>query len=182
MMTAAGTSVAWDDMIVVGRIVRPHGLHGHVVIESETDFPEDRFEAGRTVYARTGGRVAALVIQDARPHRGRLLVAFEGVESIEQAEAIGRGDVRIPPADVRPLPPGRFYHHELAGCEVVLRSGERLGRVAGVEGTGEACRLVVRGVRGELLVPLAEPICVTIDPAARRIVVVPPEGLLDLNA
>jgi 16S rRNA processing protein RimM len=181
-MTAPATPIAWDDMIVVGHIVRPHGLRGDVVIEPETDFPEERFEAGRAVYARHAGRVAALVVREARPHRGRLLVAFEGIESVEQAEAIGRGEVRIPPADVRPLPPGRFYHHELAGCDVVLRSGERLGRVAGVEGTGDACRLVVRGVRGELLVPLAEPICVTIDPAARRIVVVPPEGLLDLNA
>lgn len=181
-MTASAMSVAWDDMIVVGHIVRPHGLRGEVVIEPETDFPEDRFEAGRTVYARAGGSVAALVVRGARPHRGRLLVAFEGIESLEQAEAIGRGDVRIAPADLRPLPPGRYYHHELAGCEVVLRSGEHLGRVAGVEGRGEACRLVVRGVRGELLVPLAEPICVTIDPVARRIVVVPPEGLLDLNA
>jgi len=181
-MTAPAPSIAWDDMIVVGHIVRPHGLRGDVVVEPQTDFPEERFEAGRTVYARAAGRVAALVVRAARPHRGRLLVAFEGIESIEQAEAIGRGEVRILPADMRPLPPGRFYHHELAGCDVVLRSGERIGRVAGVEGTGDACRLVVRGVRGELLVPLAEPICVTIDPAARRIVVVPPEGLLDLNA
>jgi 16S rRNA processing protein RimM len=74
-----------------------------------------------------------------------------------------------------------FYHHDLVGCDVETRSGQRVGRVTAVEGTTAGSRLVVGGARGEILIPLAAAICTTIDVAAKRIVVEPPDGLLELN-
>jgi 16S rRNA processing protein RimM len=172
----------WDDMVVVGRIVRPHGLRGHVVVHAETDFPDERFQAGQRVFVRRPGASAPseLRVSDARPHLGRLLVVFDGVDGIDEAEALGRGDLRIPAAELKPLPQGQFYHHQLVGCDVVTAEGEHVGVVTAVAEAG-AATLSVRSRRGEVLVPLAEDICVEIDVVRRRIVVVPPQGLLDLN-
>jgi 16S rRNA processing protein RimM len=177
--------VVWDDMVTVGTIARPHGLRGHVLIQPLTDFPEDRFRAGATVFAAGAGAPdrspRAHRIREARWHLGRLLVAFDDVQAIEEAEALGGSELRVPAEWLMPLPPGHFYHHDLLGCEVVTVGGEALGRVTGVSEAGGAT-LTVQGRRGEVLIPLAEEICVAIDVAARRILVAPPEGLLEVNA
>jgi 16S rRNA processing protein RimM len=175
-------SQEWDALVVVGRIARTHGLAGEVVVNVETDFPEDRFRAGQRMFVAPGGQVRQVRIAGVRWHKGRPLVSFEGVGTIEDAEALGRGDLRVPPGELVPLEAGTFFHHDLVGCEVVTEAGEEVGRVVRVEGPMLGSLLVVQGRRGEVLVPLAEHICVRIEPAARRIVVAPPEGLLDLNA
>lgn len=172
----------WADMVLVGRIARPHGLGGEVVVEPETDFPERRFAPGETVYVRQGQSVVGLRIARVRPHQGRLLVAFDGVEAIAQAAALAGAELRVPAAELAPLPPGTYYRHDLVGCEVRTRAGDVVGHVRAVEGPLESSRLVVDGVRGEVLVPLAASICVVIDIARRLIVIDAPEGLLDLNA
>lgn len=172
----------WDALVVVGRIARPHGLAGEVAVNVETDFPEDRYRPGQSMFVAAGGRVRAVTVGTVRWHKGRPLVRFEGVETIDDAEALGRGDLRVEPDQLVPLEAGTYFHHDLVGCEVVTAGGEEVGQVVKVEGPMVGSLLVVRGRRGDVLIPLAEHICVSVDPAARRIVVAPPEGLLDLNA
>jgi 16S rRNA processing protein RimM len=75
-----------------------------------------------------------------------------------------------------------FYRHDLVGCDVETRAGEQVGIVKEVEGTMRGSRLVVETALGDVLVPLAVEICTTIDPLGRRIVIDPPDGLLELNA
>jgi 16S rRNA processing protein RimM len=85
-------------------------------------------------------------------------------------------------ADSRPpLPEGRYYHDALIGCDVETVAGERVGQVTRIDTFGSAPLLAVKDGRHEMLIPLAEAICVRIDPAARRIVIDPPDGLLDVN-
>jgi 16S rRNA processing protein RimM len=178
-------TLRWDEMVVVGTIARLHGLRGQVIVQPETDFPEDRFRAGSVVFVaphEPGAAPRPITLKDARPHVGRLLVAFEGVDRVEDAEALGRGELKVPAGDLAALPPGHFYLHDLVGCAVTTVDGEPVGPVVRVEGGGSVGLLVVRGRRGEILVPMAEEICVKIDVAARRIVLAPPEGLLELNA
>jgi 16S rRNA processing protein RimM len=79
------------------------------------------------------------------------------------------------------LPAGMFYRHDLIGCRVETRTGAAVGIVRDVEGTVGGSRLVVDGARGEILIPLAGEICPTIDPDGKRIVIDPPEGLIELN-
>ena len=169
----------WDALVTVGRIARPHGLRGHVVVNLETDFPEQRYRPGVELWVLRGERPEALRLAEARFQSGRPVIRFEGVETIEAAEALGRGDLRADVAGLDPLPDGTFRHSDLVGCQVVTTGGEALGEVMKVDGQMTASCLVVRG-RREWLIPLADGICVEIDPAARRIVVDPPEGLLDL--
>jgi 16S rRNA processing protein RimM len=101
---------------------------------------------------------------------------------MDDAEALAGAELKVPESALAPLPEGTFYRHDLVGCEVRSAAGDTVGRVTDVEGPLERSRLVVAGNRGEVLIPLVAEICTRVDPAARVIVVNPPEGLLDLNA
>jgi 16S rRNA processing protein RimM len=175
------TTAAWDEMLVVGRIARTHGLRGQVVVAPETDFPEERFREGAEVFVDRGAGPEPLVVRSMRVHLGRPIVGFEGVDSVEAAEALGRGDLRVPEEALAPLPEGVFHHHALVGCDVTTTRDERVGTVARVEGSMASSLLVVERPGGEVLVPFVHAICVEIDPSARRIVIDPPEGLIDAN-
>jgi len=171
----------WDDMVLVGFIARTHGNRGEVIVNSETDFAERRFRVGATLYARQGrGLVEALGITGVRFQQGRPILRIAGFSSIGDAERLAGCELRVPESEQEPLPAGTYYHHELVGCDVVTKTGDQIGRVAAVHGDGAATRLVVSGGRGEVLIPLAEEIC-AVDVRAKRIVIDPPEGLLELN-
>jgi 16S rRNA processing protein RimM len=172
---------SWDDMVVVGRIARPHGLHGQVIVNPETDFVEERFTVGSTLVTRGTGGEEVLTVSSFRVQGGRPVIAFEGLARIEDVERLAGLELRVPEESLQPLEPGSFYHHQLVGCVVELNDGTVVGEVERVEGGIGGSRLVVTGRAGEILVPLASAICVEIDIAARRIRIDPPEGLLDLN-
>jgi len=168
-------------MAVVGRVARAHGLRGQVVVNVGTDFPEERFRPGAALFVKRGGAIERLEVAAVRFHQNRPVVAFRGVDDWNAAAALAGLDLRVPRESLAELPPGMFYHHDLVGCAVETEAGAPVGVVAEVEGAADGSRLVVRTPRGDVLVPLAAEICTTIDPAARRIVVNPPEGLLELN-
>jgi 16S rRNA processing protein RimM len=175
----------WEAMAVVGRIARAHGIRGQVIVNLETDFPEERFKPGSQVFAKRGASVDSLevlTVTTVRFQSGRPVIGFEGVATMNEAEALAGLELRVPIERLAPLPEGTFYHHDLVGCQVVTRQGDVVGTVERVEGTIGGSRLVVAGSRGEILIPLAADICPAIDVRGKRIVVEPPEGLLDLNA
>ena len=167
----------WDAMAVVGRIARAHGIKGQVIVNPETDFPEARFRPGATLFTANG----TVKLTTVRFQNGRPVIGIEGVETINDAEELAGLELRVPVEELAALPAGMFYHHDLVGCAVVTGGGEKVGTVEGVEGTLSGSRLVVAGAKGEILIPLAAEICRTIDVAGKRIVIEPPDGLLDLN-
>ena len=168
-------------MAAVGRIARAHGIRGQVIVNLETDFPEERFRPGAELFIERNGAVQALTLTTVRFHRDRPIVGIAGVETMNDAEALAGRELRVPVDRLTRLPGGTFYRHDLIGCRVETAAGEVVGTVEDVEGTLTGSRLVVAARRGEVLIPLVAGICMTIDPAAKRIVVDPPEGLLDLN-
>ena len=168
-------------MVLVGRIARPHGLRGQVVVNPETDFVEERFRPGERLWTRTGGQEAALTVASARVQSGRPVIAFEGMSRREDVEPLAGLELRVPEDTLRPLEPGRYYEHQLVGCIVETVSGIVLGPVVRVEGGPGGSRLAVDRTGEEILIPLAVEICVEIDVTARRIKIEPPDGLLDLN-
>ena len=168
-------------MATVGRIARAHGIRGQVIVSLETDFPEERFRPGAELFIERNGAVQALTLTSVRFHRGRPVVGIAGVETMNDAEAVAGRELRVPVDRLAPLPGGTFYRHDLIGCRVETPAGELVGTVENVEGSLGGSRLVVAAMRGEVLIPLVAEICTTIDPAAKRIVIEPPKGLLDLN-
>jgi 16S rRNA processing protein RimM len=173
--------VVWEDLVLVGRIARPHGIRGHVVINPETDFVAERFRVGATLQTRGERGEETLTVSAVRIQGGRPVVSFEGFTRIEDVERLAGQELRVPEEALQVLEPGRFYHHQLVGCAVETLDGEPVGTVERVEGGAGGSRLVVGGRRGEVLVPLAAAICVEIDTDAKRVRINPPEGLLDLN-
>jgi len=171
----------WASMALVGRIARPHGNRGEVIVNPETDFPEARFRPGEILYTRREGGVEALRVRGVRFHRGRPIVGLEGVETITAAEGLANLELRIPSERLHALPAGVFYRHDLVGCQVRTVAGMELGAVTSVVSGAGPDRLVVATTGEEIEIPLVAEICVRVDPATRTIVIDPPEGLLDVN-
>jgi 16S rRNA processing protein RimM len=168
-------------MAAVGRIARAHGIRGQVIVSLETDFPEERFRPGAELFIERNGVVQALRLTTVRFHRDRPVIGIAGVETMNDAKALAGHELRVPVDRLAPLPGGTFYRHDLIGCRVETSAGELVGTVENVEGTLSGSRLVVAAPRGEVLIPLVAEICTTLDPAAKRIVIDPPKGLLDIN-
>ena len=172
----------WDDFVLVGRVARPQGHRGQVIVNPATEFLAERFAPGQGVWMLRNGEPAEVTIRDARVHKGRPVLTLEGVGTMNDAELLRDVELRVPSGGLKELPAGTFFHHELIGCTMTTLDGREIGVVRAVEGAKGSQRLVVGEGRGEVQVPLADEICVQIDLEARRIVVDPPEGLLDLNA
>lgn len=176
-----------EQFLAVARVARPQGRRGEVVADILTDFPA-RFENLNRVFleSKTGGP-RAVDIENAWPHKGRIVLKFSGVDSIEQADELRGLHVFIRREDRVTLPEHHYYVWELEGCRVIRElSGNALevGVVTGIDRTGgvDLLRVARAGNESrELLIPLTQDICRRIDTAGKTIVIEPPEDLLDLN-
>jgi 16S rRNA processing protein RimM len=168
-----------DDRVVIGRVVKPHGLKGEVVVEVLTDFPKRFFEGLRVGLSGGGAAAREARVVAVRPQRERLLLTFEGVSDVADAEELRNAELSVGAQDVVPRPPGYVYHWEIEGASVVDAAGLPLGRVAELADAGGRPLLVVETARGLRDVPFASPIVVSVDVAGRRVVLDPPSGLLD---
>ena len=177
------------DRATVARILRPHGRRGEVASEILTDFPE-RLTRLKSVElwnekTATAKRVAIRKCWLSHSRGGQAIFLFENSDSISDAEKLIGLEVQIPLAERIPLPNASYYVTDLIGCEVCEKNGATVGLVRDVQFTGEGAAknpiLVVDSARGELLIPLAQEICRSVNIEARRIEVVLPEGLRDLN-
>ena len=168
-------------MALVGRIARPHGIRGQVIVNAETDFPGERFQPGAELFVQRGGAVEKLIVTSARFHRERPIIGIAGIETMNDAATLAGQELRVPIERLVALPSGTYYRHDLVGCRVETRDGDAVGIVREVEGTLAGSRLVVDGVGGEVLIPLVAAICTEVDAAGKRIVIDPPEGLLEAN-
>ncbi len=169
-----------DDLILIGRVARAHGNKGQVIVNLDTDFPDDRFAVGVTLLV--GPAATPRRITSARFHQGRPVIGFEGIETMDDADRLAEAELKVPAATLRPLPEKTYYRHDLVGCEVQDTEGRRIGEVAAVEGSIEMSRLVINAPHGEVLIPLVDEICVEVAPAERRIRIKAPDGLIELNA
>jgi 16S rRNA processing protein RimM len=176
-------------VLTLARVLRPWGRRGQVAAEILTDFPERLGALGRVWLAGGASRREAVVLS-CRLHCGQAVFQFEGVNSIDEAEALRGLEVQVPLAHRTVLPSGRYYISDLLGCAVWEEgAAAALGLVREVQPLAEAgateAESWVLAVRtpagGEVLIPLAAEICTTIDLPARRIDVRLPEGLRELN-
>ena len=167
--------------LVVGRVGRPQGIRGEVTVEVRTDDPDARFAAGSVLLTEPAER-GPLTVTAMRPRSGGVVLAFAGVADRPGAEAL-RGTVLL--VDTATLPaiedPDEFYDHQLVGLAAVDAAGADLGTVADVVHAPASDLLVVRDGDGrEHLVPFVRGVVPSVDVAAGRVVVAPPEGLFDL--
>lgn len=172
--------------MVVGRVLRPHGVRGEVTVEVRTDDPGRRFAVG-SVLGTDPQAAEPLTVESARWHAGRLVVGFAGVADRTRAESLRGTWLTVDAAAVaHPEHPDEFHDQQLVGLSVVTVSGEHIGAVTGVRHHGQD--LLVVGPtgdahrRGEVLVPFVAAIVVEVDVPAGRLVIDPPPGLLELGS
>jgi 16S rRNA processing protein RimM len=173
--------VNWDEMAVVGHIARPHGIKGQFFVNPLTDFPEERFGVGGTLFLLRDGCIEPFTVTTSRIQNGRPVIGVEGITDMDAARELAGLEFRVPVTALVALPEGMFYHHDLIGSTVETVEGQQVGTVSDVQGDTGNSRLVVQAETGEILIPLVLDICTTIDTAAKRIVIAPPAGLLDVN-
>jgi 16S rRNA processing protein RimM len=202
-MTSSADSSA-QQYVTVARILRPRGNKGEVVAELLTDFPE-RLKVRREIFLTTNPAARRPVSLQSfwvdRNHPGNGVFHFAGVSTIDEAEKLRGAEVQIPWERRAILPSGSYFITDLIGCRVfglpaaasllrmspcsLAHAPALLGQVRDVYFPGQrqpgTPLLALDTPRGELLIPLAEDICKKIDPSARRIEALLPEGLVGLN-
>jgi 16S rRNA processing protein RimM len=170
--------------LVVGRVVKAHGIAGEVIVEVRTDDPDIRFVAGSSLRGRPsrGGPESRYVIESVRDHGGRLLVRLGGVVDRNAAESLKGTLFVVDSEDLPPIEdPDEFYDHQLEGLHVVTTTGTAVGSVAEVLHTAAGELLSVRTEDGEVLVPFVSAIVTSVSLADQTIEIDPPEGLLELG-
>jgi 16S rRNA processing protein RimM len=171
--------------LVVGRIVRPHGVQGELAVDVRTDDPELRLAVG-AVLATEPAAAGPLTVTRTRWHSGRLLVTFQGIEDRNGADALRGALLLVDSADLEDVAdPEEFRDHQLIGLTVVAPDGEHVGNVADVLHYGQDL-LVVTGsgkrAGSEIMIPFVSAIVPDVDLAAGVLRIDPPPGLLDPEA
>jgi 16S rRNA processing protein RimM len=171
--------------LVVGRIARPHGVHGELAVEVRTDDPELRLGVGAEL-ATEPASAGPLTVAGRRWHSGRLLLRFAGVDDRAAADDLRGTLLVVESADLGDLPdPNEFRDHQLIGLGVIGPGGEQVGTVSDVLHYGQDL-LVVAGTGkragAEILIPFVSAIVRDVDISAGLLRIDPPPGLLDPEA
>jgi 16S rRNA processing protein RimM len=174
---------AGGDYITLAVVIKTQGRRGEVAVELHTDVP-DRFREGMQLWAlmKSGERREAQ-IEDLWPHKGFLVLKFEGIDTISDAEQLAGAELQLPKSDRGKLEPGWTYLSDLIGCRVF--DGEReIGPIEDVQfGAGEAPLLVVGGAaKLPYEIPFAEAYLEKVDLERKQVRMRLPEGLLEVNA
>ena len=171
-----------EPYVTVARIRRTQGRRGEVFAELLTDFPERFQQTAGFFLWKAGAQRQKRSLQEFWFHKDGVVLKFEGIEDISSAELLAGLEVQVPLSDRVKLQGEAVYLSDVIGCRVFdLEQGGELGVVSEVDDRSQPV-LMVRTPQGELLVPFASEICRRVDVAARRIEVVLPPGLRDLNS
>ena len=159
--------------LAVGRVLRPHGIRGELRVEIVTGYPE-RLGQHTDLYLASPARPEAArryPVEAMRWHRGVLLLKLGGCDDRNTADELRGMLVQVPIEEAVPLEEDEYYHFQIIGMQVETESGESLGQVVDVLETGANDVYVVRGPRGEVLLPAVDEVVIELDLGSRRMVV-----------
>jgi len=176
----SGTPGGRPETLLVGEIMKPHGVRGEVVVRSLSENPA-RFQPGsRLLVGKDVEDAVEMVVGGMRPQQpGQLLVVFDGVPDRTAAEALRGRRIFADAADLPELPDDAFWERDLVGLPVVDVEGAALGVISAVVSRTEQDLWEVQTPSGPVLLPAAKGIVVSVDLKARRVTVDPPAGLFD---
>lgn len=173
---AGSPSQGEPEFLVIGRLRRPHGVLGEILMEVLTDFPE-RIQTGMTIYL--GDQYLPARITSTRSHMDALLISIENYEDRESVGELRNLAVYIPRSTIPPLPVGEFYHHQIIGLQVLDETGTSIGYVVEILETGANDVLIVKAKEDkQLLIPVIDDVVREIDLSRNCITIHPLPGLL----
>ena len=160
----------------VGRILRPHGLRGELVLQSFSELVQI-LEPSTKIYL--GPDHTPVIVSAIRPHRSRYLLSIEACEDRNAAEKWRGGLVRIRFEQAKPLQEGAYYHWQILDLPVFTREGDLLGTIVEILETGANDIYMVKDEQGgEILLPAIEDVILKVDLETSRVIVDVPPGLL----
>jgi 16S rRNA processing protein RimM len=165
----------------VARIGKPHGIRGEVTVQVLTDAPADRFVPG-TEFVVEPASAGPLTVESARWNKDILLLAFEGIETRNQAETLRGAKLFIETEELEADDDEGWYEHELVGLEARVGS-QVVGKIAALHTMPVQDLLVVEDADGkEILIPFVEQIVPEVNVAEGFVLLTPPDGLFDINS
>ena len=172
--------VGFRDLVLIGHVIRPHGLTGLLRIVSYAQSKETFLEAG-SVFLKTGqDELHERKVVSIRPHRSVFLLKLSGLNSIDQAEAFRGAGILVKKDSLSQKDEGEFFWYELLGLDVYLTTGQYLGILTGIFPTGSNDVYVVDNQGKEILIPAIHQVVREIDIPRKKMIIVPVKGLLDL--
>lgn len=172
-----------SEYLNVGKIVNTQGIKGEVRVISQTDFPEERYKKGNTLYLFQEGKdVVELTITSHRKHKNFDIVSFDNHPTINDVEKYRDGILKVRKEDTGELEENAFYYHEIIGCEVVDETGETLGSVKEILSPGANDVWVIKHKepgKKDILIPYIESVVLEVNVDNKKIIVDIPEGLID---
>jgi len=160
--------------LLVGKLLRTHGLHGELVLDLQTDFPE-RIKPRKVLYC--GECHEKIAVSNLRSHDRYFIVSFKDISSVEDARKYINQFLYVRTDEVESLPKGQFYFHELIGMDV-FEKAMKIGTVSEILETGANDVMIVLSDEGkEVLLPVIESVILSIDSKGRRVEVHLPEWL-----
>ena len=165
----------------VGKIVNTHSLKGEVKVISSTDFEEERFKKGNKLLITRGNQlIREVIVESYRNHKNFLLVKFEGIDSVEEAEKLKNLQIKIDSDEVGELEENEFYFHEIIGCQVFDENDRNLGEIIDILTPGANDVWVIKGEEGkEILIPYIEDVVKQIDITNKKVNIEVMEGLIN---
>lgn len=166
---AGSPKVGEPAFVVIGKLHRPHGLRGELVMQVLTDYPE-RIKHGMAVFI--GEERMPVQVRSSRGHKDGLLVAFEGYDNPDIVGAFRNWFVYVDSKTLPELPEGDYYHHQIIGLQIVSDDGKHLGVATGILETGANDICVVRLLNGrEALLPMIDEVIVSVNLVEGKMIV-----------
>ncbi|MEH7460935.1 ribosome maturation factor RimM [Bacillus thuringiensis] len=165
----------------VGKIVNTHGVRGEVRVVSRTDFPEERYKVGNTLYIwqEKVTEPLAVKITSHRSHKSFDLLTFEGYNNVNEVEGWKGSLLKVPEDQLGELAEGEYYYHEIIGCTVVTEDGETIGTIKEVLSPGANDVWVIKQPKGQdILIPYIEEVVLQVNINEQLVTIHVMEGLL----
>lgn len=164
--------------IAVGKVVSPHGIKGELRVTPLTEYPE-RFNKGSKLYVTLEGKKKPLVVEGSRQTKNAWLVKFEGIDTRDQAAQVGKSLLEIREEELKKLPSGTYWRHEIIGLKVYTVAGVFLGEITGIMETGERDVYIIGTGKEEVLIPATKEVVKEVRLNEGKMIIEPLPGLLD---
>ncbi|NNF00135.1 MAG: 16S rRNA processing protein RimM [Pyrinomonadaceae bacterium] len=168
-----------EEFVAIAKTTKTRGLRGELVADVLTDFPERFDNLGRVFAVKAGSETHELELESYFFQKGRIVLKFKNVDSIEKAEPLRDFEICIPESEAVALEEGEYFDWELEGCKVVSLTSQEIGTVEEVFRAGENVNLVVKDAERDYMIPFVKAICTEVDIENKCIKVDLPDGLLD---
>jgi 16S rRNA processing protein RimM len=170
-----------EKLILMGKVIRPHGLEGIFRIKSYARSEESFRHAGSVLLKLDQQKPVEFEVLSIKPHKTLFLLKLSGIDSIEKAVYFQGADIYINKDHLKRKNTDEYFWHELKGINVYLNTGELIGRIYEIIPTGSNDIFVVKSEASEILIPAVREVVESIDLENRKMIISHMEGLLDLN-